>query len=126
MRKLFFLLGLCCSLFSVAQTADGDSVVQVLRAELAYNLSQLRQRPVPAYFMSLRLADIRSASVSSTLGAATASTSRQRMVTPQIRIGSPQLDNYKYVNQGSGAQPGQRNVQGEPVPLEGLTLPALR
>lgn len=126
MRKLFFLLGLCCSLFSVAQTADGDSVVQVLRAELAYNLSQLRQRPVPAYFMSLRLADIRSASVSSTLGAATASTSRQRMVTPQIRIGSPQLDNYKYVNQGSGAQPGQRNVQGEPVPIEGLTLPALR
>lgn len=47
MRKLFFLLGLCCSLFSVAQTADGDSVVQVLRAELAYNLSSCASAPCP-------------------------------------------------------------------------------
>lgn len=82
-----------------AQTLDTDPLVSAMREELKYNMDQLKEKPVPAYFMSLRMNDTYQATVSSNLGCSMTDESRSRTITPQIRVGSPELDNFKYENQ---------------------------
>ena len=97
-----FVLFVCISAF--AQSIETDPLVQAMREELNYNLEQLKQKPVPAYFMSLRLNDKYSASVSSNFGISITNEERSRIITPQIRVGSPEVDNFKYQNQSRGGR----------------------
>lgn len=62
-------------------------------------MESLSKQKTAPYFMSLRLQDSKIVVVQSNLGVASADSSRQRMVTPQIRLGSYELDNFKYKNQ---------------------------
>lgn len=125
MRLLSFFLFYCLSLLSLqAQTVDQDSLVTLLKSELRYNMSELRKQAVPPYFMSLRLSDESRVEITSNLGSASVNSSHQRMLTPQIRIGSMEIDNFKYQSQGSGSQ--NRDGQGIAVPLDGMVVPAMR
>ncbi len=64
--------------------------------------------------------------VESNLGNATTMSQRQRMVTLQIRLGSYELDNFKYQNQGSGAfGQNSRNGKGALIPVSGQVIPAM-
>ncbi len=96
-----------------AQTLDTDPLVGAMREELNYNMEQLKAKPVPAYFMSLRMNDTYNASVSSNFGISMTDESRSRSITPQIRVGSPELDNFKFecqtgtANQYGGTSSGQ-------------------
>ena len=121
------ILSLGMTLQVSAQGKGSDSLLTTLKQELKYSMESLSKQKTAPYFMSLRLQDSKMVVVQSNLGVASADSSRQRMVTPQIRLGSYELDNFKYNNQGSGAT-GQnaRNGQGVLVPLSGLVIPAMR
>lgn len=111
-------------LTSAAQTLDTDPMVKALKQELQHSFPQLQQQPVPAYFMSLRMADEYKVSIKSAFGAATTSEQHQRYITPQVRLGSMEFDNFKYVNQGT-LNPKGRNTQGVCVPVDGKPLAAV-
>ena len=104
-----------------AQTAQSDSILQTLKEELNYSMVQLKQKPVPAYFMSLRLQDSQSLSITSVFGSAHVNDSHNRFIVPNIRIGSKELDNYKFENQGI-ADSGNRGASGDAVCLSGGPL----
>lgn len=127
MKKISFLVlsFLCCIHLSYAQSIETDPMVKTLREELNYNFTQLRGQQVPAYFMSLRMADEFKVHVESTFGAASSNEQHLRTVTPQVRLGNIELDNFKFVNQGT-SDPNGRNTQGIRVPLDGKSLSAVR
>ena len=104
-----------------AQTAQSDSILQTLKEELNYSMVQLKQKPVPAYFMSLRMQDSQSLSITSVFGAAYVNDNHERFIVPNIRIGTKELDNYKFENQGI-ADSGNRYAGGDAVCLSGGPL----
>lgn len=90
------------SLFTRSASAQSvDPLVNAMKEELAYNMEQLKNEPVPPYFMALRANDDFRVVVQSILGESTFSEARTKQLTPQVRIGSLELDNYKYQNQSS-------------------------
>ena len=106
---------------------ENDSLLSTLKSELKYNMEALGKQKTAPYFMSLRLQDSQTTVVQSNLGTASVETERQRMVTPQIRLGSYELDNFKYNNQGSGAMgKDARNGKGVLIPVSGQVIPAMR
>jgi len=90
----FLLLMASCGL--KAQTEQSDSILRTLKEELNYSMVQLKQKAVPSYFMSLRMQDIQSLTISSIFGSASVNDNHTRFVVPNIRIGSKELDNYKF------------------------------
>lgn len=113
------MLMLC--IMMMAQTIQTDSVLRTLQEELKYSMEQLKQKPVPAYFMSLRMNDEQTVLIASTFGAAQTSDGHQRYIVPIIRIGDKDLDNYKYENQGI-QNPNNRSAQGYNVAYKGGPL----
>ena len=119
MKKLSALL--VCIIFILplrAQTLDTDPLVSAMREELRYNMDQLKDKPTPVYFMSLRMNDTYSASVSSNFGISMTDEHRSRTITPHIRVGSPELDNFKYECQTQGT-----NQYGGTSSLEAISVP---
>ena len=104
-----------------AQTEQSDSVLRTLKEELNYSMAQLKQKPVPAYFMSLRMQDSQTLTINSDLGAASVNDNHSRFIVPNIRIGSKELDNYKFENQGI-EQANNRGAQGDGVAISGGPL----
>lgn len=107
---------LVVSVTMMAQTLESDPVMKTLREELKYNMAQLKQKPVPAYFMSLRLVDEEGLMVASTFGVAQVGEGHTRFVVPSIRLGNKDLDNYKYEMQGI-QNPNNRGESGSSVAL---------
>lgn len=124
-RLYSVILLIMCSVVMTAQTMEQDRVLGTLVEELNYNMEQLRQKPVPAYFMSLRLEEAHLTQIVSTFGAAQVYTKDESFVVPMIRLGNPVLDNYKYQNQGT-ENPNNRNGATESVPVKSTALPAYR
>ena len=104
-----------------AQTEQSDSVLRTLKEELNYSMAQLKQKPVPAYFMSLRMQDSQTLSINSDFGSASVNDNHSRVIVPNIRIGSKELDNYKFENQGI-EQANNRGAQGDGVAISGGPL----
>ena len=104
-----------------AQTEQSDSILRTLKEELNYSMAQLKQKPVPAYFMSLRMQDSQTLTINSDLGAASVNDNHSRFIVPNIRIGSKELDNYKFENQGI-EQANNRGAQGDGVAISGGPL----
>lgn len=111
------------TLASQAQTLETDSVLRTMKEELNYNMAQLKLKPVPAYFMSLRLTEEQNLTITSALGASEVEVDNERYIIPNIRIGDKELDNYKYDNQGSG---GEGGASGASVPITDGPLCAYR
>ena len=82
--------------------AENDTLLRVLQEELAADFDELQQQDVKPYFMSFRVQETYKANIAASYGYL--STSRQehsRLFTPQIRVGSPELDNFKFNPQSS-------------------------
>ena len=118
MKKKFitalFLFVACVTM--MAQSLETDPLVRTLREELEYNSEQLKKQDVPAYFLSLRLVDSRAKSIVSRFGVSSVDSRHDRIVAPQVRVGSPELDNYKFNTQNTAT--GSRGDRGVSVPIE--------
>ena len=104
-----------------------DRLLQVLKQELEYNLQELKKQDSAPYYMNLRVMDDYSVSVTSSFGAvANTSENRTRMLIPQIRLGSPELDNFKYNDQGVPSGALAKGAQGVLLPLDDSATDAIR
>lgn len=101
--KLAVLLLFAGSLAGFAQRQD-EALLKLLRQELEYSFNELKKQDLPPYHMSFRMTDSYDVNLSSSFGAVTsASETRARVLVPQIRLGSEELDNFKYATQGAPA-----------------------
>ena len=125
--KLFFsgILLLCFS-GAFAQEQE-DRLLQLMKQELVYCMEQLKKQESIPYYMNLRAMDDRTITVVSSFGAVTTSNeNRMRTLVPQIRLGSPELDNFKYNMQGGFAGPNARGARGVVLPLDDDATDAIR
>lgn len=130
MRKLtiqtivLLLFGVCFT----ARAQEQDKLLQLLKEELRYNMAELQKQDLPPYYMNFRAMDDYSVNIVSNFGAIAGSTAvRSRRFVPQIRLGSPELDNFKYTTQGAAPDArGQQSSQGAFLPLDSDSPAAVR
>lgn len=116
-REIVHSLIICSLLLSlpVRAHAQQDTLLQVMREELTADMNELQSQPLPPYFMSFRAYDNHHVSIGSNFGVLHHSQeTHSRTFTPQIRLGSMELDNFKYTTQGL---PQQRNMPQQPMNL---------
>ncbi|MGM9733914.1 MAG: TldD/PmbA family protein, partial [Prevotella sp.] len=100
-QLLITAMALCLG-WHVSYAQQNDKLLQILKSELKANFDQLQKQEVKPYFMSYRAEDVYKNIISSSFGATISNTEdRVRRVTPQIRLGDKQLDNFKYNSQGA-------------------------
>ena len=101
------------------KTAENDTLLRVLREELNADFQELQQQDLKPYFMSFHVQERWDARIAATFGFLGASyQDHTRTFTPQIRVGTPELDNFKFNNQS-------RSGSG-PLPLTDASADALR
>ena len=103
MKKVFILCLMAVTVAgATAQTASNDTLLNVLREELAADFAELQQQDVKPYFMSFRVLESYTTSIAATFGyLGTSAQAHERIFAPQIRVGSPELDNFKFNPQSS-------------------------
>jgi predicted Zn-dependent protease len=101
--KTKFIKGLIGTvlLFSGLQASRAqDKLISILNEEIHREMKWLKIQETPAYYLAYRVDDIQSTSISTSFGSLIdTSTSRNRVLTVTLRVGSPQLDNYHYNSQ---------------------------
>ena len=119
-RSLDILIILLLSTGAFAQkTAETDTLLRVLREELTADFAELQKQEVKPYFMSFRVQESWTANIIATFGyLASSQQEHTRTFTPQIRVGSPEMDNFKFNNQSG--------VIASPLPLTDASADALR
>ena len=116
------LLLLCLFLSShtfASTTADNDTLLRVLREELSADFAELQKQDIKPYFMSFRVQESFNTRITASFGfLGISNQNHSRTFTPQVRVGTPELDNFKFNNQSrSGTQP---------LPLTDASTDALR
>lgn len=72
-----------------------DKLIGILDEEMQREMQLLKQQETPAYYISYRVDETKSYSISSNFGALSLSHGRQfTYLTVTVRVGSPQLDNF--------------------------------
>ena len=118
-KTFLTLAGMVLALAATAQTIESDPIISAMREELDYNMKELKLKPVPVYYMALRMNDLTSTAVISNFGVSSTQESHTRTITPHIRVGSPEMDNFKYENQ-------MRANGAVAVPFEGNAIMGVR
>ena len=123
-----FLSGVLLLTFSgVFSQEQEDRLLQLMKQELKYNMEELKKQESAPYYMNLRVMDDYTVSVTSSFGAvAVSSENHTRMLVPQVRLGSSELDNFKYNQQGGVAGEKSRGAQGVFLPLDDAAPEAIR
>ncbi|MGN0282972.1 MAG: TldD/PmbA family protein, partial [Prevotella sp.] len=100
-QLLITAMALCLG-WHASYAQQNDKLLQILKSELKANFDQLQKQEVKPYFMSYRAEDVYRVGIVSNFGSTISNTeNRTRTVTPQIRLGDKQLDNFKYNSQGA-------------------------
>jgi len=74
-----------------------DKLINILDEEVQREMKWLKTQETPAYYLSYRVDETMAYSISTSFGALTdTSTSKMRVLTISLRVGSPKLDNYHY------------------------------
>lgn len=125
--RLFFSGILLLSFSGVFGQEQEDKLLQLMKQELQYSMEELKKQENIPYYMNMRAMDDYNMTIISSFGAAsTAEESRMRTLVPQIRLGSPELDNFKYNGQGGAAGPNAQGARGVVLPLDDDTPDAIR
>ena len=97
-RILFLVLVAFCTQQLIAQS----TLLETLKSEANRNLNVLKEQPVPAYYISYRVNDQNSYSISASFGSITSSRPySQRFFNVGVRVGSPELDNTHEIKEGN-------------------------
>ncbi len=109
---------LLCALVIPCQAQQSDKLLSILKQELKSNFAQLQKQNVKPYYMSYRAEDKFKKVISSSFGTLSSNQDlRSCNITPQIRLGSKQLDNFKYYSQGYPSYDG-RSAAEVTIPYE--------
>ena len=105
-------------------SVQADTLLTILQQELQADMAELSRQDIKPYFMSFRVLDTYQAGIRASFGSLQASVQQhRRSFTPQLRVGSPELDNFKFDTQGSGQA---RNGSGSTLPLDCSSADAIR
>ena len=127
LTRLFFSGILLLTFSGVFGQEQEDRLLQLMKQELKYNMEELKKQESVPYYMNMRAMDDYTITVVSSFGAVTsANENRMRTLVPQIRLGSPDLDNFKYNMQGGIAGPNAQGAQGVILPLDDHATDAIR
>lgn len=128
MKRLFISFIACVGCFTASYAQQNDKLLQTLKSELSYSMQQLqKQSDHKPYFMSMRVEDKYSLSLTSSFGNKNGEQEvRSRLFSPQIRIGSKELDNFKYANQGTQQYQGMSVSQPTALPLDDNAIDGIR
>ena len=121
-KILLTLLMLVGIVYAKAQSIENDKVVNAMKEEMDYNLKELAKQQIPAYFLSLRLVCNKNIGVESNMGKSVSFESSNSGITPQVRVGSMDVDNFKYKNQGTQSQRRDEGAHSVPV-TQGNLMP---
>lgn len=115
-----FICGILLLCFSdIFGQEEKDRLLQLMKQELKYSMEELKKQEYAPYYMNMRAMDDYTITVESSFGAVAMSRSnRMRTLVPQIRLGSPELDNFKYNTQGGMYGPHAQGAQGVILPLD--------
>ena len=107
---------------------QNDKLLQTLKSELNYSMEQLQKQPDhKPYYMSMRVEDKYTLVLKSSFGNKNGEEEgRIRLFSPQIRIGSKQLDNFKYTTQGIQQYQGMSVSQPTMLPLDDNATDGIR
>lgn len=123
-QTVFSIALLCGTLVSAQAQTNGkdapkgtqDTLLNILRDELRYDMEALKKQETAPFYMSLRVEDTRQNYIASSFGAISKEADgRIRFMVPQIRVGSKELDNFKYNTQGAIPKPGQNPRANEAI-----------
>ena len=109
-----------------AESYAHDTLVNVLRNEVQFYFDKLKNKETPAYFISLRVVDNKRLFLSSDFGLSSMDENHTRILTPQVRVGSPDLDNFAYLAQN---RPNSRFPYERPstsLPLDCNAIPVIK
>ena len=103
--KVWLMRFLCCVLLLVGgmsvfaqDTPEEDDFLQLLRSELQFQYDSLQQTDFPPYFMAYRVNETTEHSVLANFGKIyNNSTSKSVVLTIEMRVGTPETDNYHYL-----------------------------
>ena len=105
MRKTKFFF-ICC--FLLLASASGvfaqqdDKLLQVLKDELNKEMQELQKTENPPYHMNFRVMDEKVVNISANFGVLQGVREQHtQTLVPQVRVGSMELDNFKYNPMGS-------------------------
>ena len=125
--KLGFLVVLSTICTIMVRAQGQDKLLQLMKQELQYNMGELKKQEHSPYYMSMRTVEAYSLNIVSSFGSISACNEmRERTLVPQIRLGSPELDNFKYSSQGAMPLEKQMMSQGVLLPLEDEFTDAIR
>ena len=120
---LLFFLSICLGV----QAQEQDRLLQLLKSELQVTLDELNKQDLPPYYLNFRAMDEYNVNISSSFGALSGSNAvRVRRLVPHVRLGSPELDNFKYNSQGVAANRRGGMPQGVLLPLSNEFSDAVR
>ena len=125
LKPMLVLLALL-PLGAFAQREDAQ-LIGTLKSELEYSFKELKKQDAAPYYMSFRVNGLYNATLTSSFGAAAGcSETSGRTFVPQIRLGSPELDNFKYTTQGGRMDLRGQVEQGVMLPLDNGNMDALK
>lgn len=127
MKKIIISMSFVLGCFPVF-AQQNDKLLQTLKSELDYSMQQLQKQPDhKPYYMSMRVEDKYTLSLSSAFGSKNGEQEvRSRLFAPQIRIGSKELDNFKYMNQGTQMYQGMAVSAPTTLPLDDNATDGIR
>ena len=106
-------LGMALALPALSSLAQGpDRLSDILDEEIKREMQVLGKQDPPVYYLSYRVDDISTVSVSASFGALTRSDeAKARYLTLTVRVGSPTLDNFHQIRgQGNYAMLGMADL----------------
>ncbi len=122
-----FSTGMLLLTVSGVFSQEQDRLLRLMKQELKYNIEELKKQEIAPYYMNMRAMDDYTLAVTSTFGAVAVSTeNRMRTLVPQIRVGTPTLDNFKYNQQGEASGALAQGAQGVILPLDDTAEDAIR
>jgi TldD protein len=90
------LILFCSVLLTISIRVNGqDKLIEILSQEINREMSILKNQVTPVYYLSYRVDDINTRSISTSFGSITNSNhSKTRLLTITLRVGKPELDNF--------------------------------
>jgi len=109
-----------------AESYAHDTLVNVLRNEVQFYFDKLKNKETPAYFISLRVVDNKRLFLSSDFGLSSMDENHTRILTPQVRVGSPVLDNFAYLAQNRPSSTFTYERPSTSLPLDCDAIPVIK
>lgn len=94
MRNLIIVLLL--TVLCYMGVSGQEPILGLLKQELSQQMQELQQQQLPPYYMNYRMVDEYASRITTSFGVLmNDSYKRERTLVPQIRLGSPEFDNFK-------------------------------